>query len=147
MAWWPEHSTHRYSWDHGKKKWRIGKEPNPVTCTLKSSILIRFCRALVFIPLLKNYRICSEEQKGSCWMLWQGESWCLTEYILADRLEWKQVCPKGCRPSARGYHTLTTIGTYVILFGGKGEAGIVPSEKNLRYGHVCRKFGWLLLNS
>ncbi|CAK9224132.1 unnamed protein product [Sphagnum troendelagicum] len=61
-----------------------------------------------------------------------GSQWLDDLSILhTDRLEWKQVCPKGCRPSARGYHTLTTIGTYVILFGGKGEAGIVPSEKNL----------------
>jgi len=28
----------------------------------------------------------------------------------------------------------------VVIFGGKGEAGIVPSENNLRYGHVCKKF-------
>lgn len=58
----------------------------------------------------------------------------------------KQMCPKGCRPSTHGYHTLTTIRIYVVIFGGKGEAGIVPSENNLRYGHVCKKFycfvGW-----
>jgi len=57
----------------------------------------------------------------------------LTSWVL------KQVCPKGCQPSPRGYHTLTIIGTYVILFGGKGEVGIIPSKKNLKYGHVYKK--------
>lgn len=71
-----------------------------------------------------------------------GSQWLDDLSILhTDRLEWKQVCPKGCRPSARGYHTLTTIGTYVILFGGKGETGIVPSEKNLRYMEHAKSAG------
>lgn len=36
--------------------------------------------------------------------------------------------PGGTVPCARGYHSLTTVGAYAVLFGGKGDAGIVKED-------------------
>lgn len=52
---------------------------------------------------------------------------------LSDTLQWELLKAKGATPSARGYHTLTTVGNSLILFGGKGEHGICSSNNNLRF--------------
>lgn len=36
--------------------------------------------------------------------------------------------PGGRVPCGRGYHSLTTVGAYAVLFGGKGDAGIVKED-------------------
>lgn len=51
---------------------------------------------------------------------------------LSDTLQWEILEAKGATPSARGYHTLTTVGNSVVLFGGKGDRGICTSNNNLR---------------
>lgn len=48
-----------------------------------------------------------------------------------DTLEWKVLNPGGPSPAARGYHTMTCVGANVILYGGKGEHGIIGSAHNL----------------
>jgi N-acetylneuraminic acid mutarotase len=48
-----------------------------------------------------------------------------------DALEWETLNPKGSPPCARGYHTMTCVGQSVILYGGKGDHGIVSSGENL----------------
>lgn len=48
-----------------------------------------------------------------------------------DVLEWEMLNPKGVPPCARGYHTMTCMGQSVILYGGKGDHGIVSADENL----------------
>ncbi|KAG0565110.1 hypothetical protein KC19_8G165300 [Ceratodon purpureus] len=48
-----------------------------------------------------------------------------------DTLEWETLNPKGPAPCARGYHTMTCVGQSVILYGGKGDHGIVSADENL----------------
>lgn len=64
---------------------------------------------------------------------------------LSDTLQWDLLSPKGLAPSARGYHTLTSVGTFVALYGGKGELGIAPSDNNLRCA-LLRSFTSLSLD-
>eukprot|EP00271_Cylindrocystis_brebissonii_P005040 TRINITY_DN16990_c0_g1_i1.p1 TRINITY_DN16990_c0_g1~~TRINITY_DN16990_c0_g1_i1.p1 ORF type:complete len:1239 (+),score=199.81 TRINITY_DN16990_c0_g1_i1:170-3718(+) len=42
-----------------------------------------------------------------------------------DTLTWTSVSPKGCIPAARGYHTVSALGTQCVLYGGKGKHGVV----------------------
>ena len=56
----------------------------------------------------------------------------LSWYLDSDTLEWQDLRPEGAKPKGRGYHTFTVFGSYVALFGGKSEGGIVNEEK-LRY--------------
>ena len=62
---------------------------------------------------------------------------------LSDTLQWDLLSPKGLAPSARGYHTLTSVGTFVALYGGKGELGIAPSGNNLRCALLCLSLHFL----
>eukprot|EP01018_Ginkgo_biloba_P037843 Gb_11255 [translate_table: standard] len=48
--------------------------------------------------------------------------------LRTDSLDWVVLNPGGAVPCARGYHTLTTIGAYAVLFGGKNDVGIVKED-------------------
>ncbi|KAH9295388.1 hypothetical protein KI387_038976, partial [Taxus chinensis] len=60
--------------------------------------------------------------------------------LRTDSLEWYALSPGGKLPCARGYHSLTTVGAYVILFGGKGDAGIVKEDYLSIYDVVRNKW-------
>ncbi|CAM6097154.1 unnamed protein product [Calypogeia fissa] len=45
-----------------------------------------------------------------------------------DILMWEELHPKGVAPVGRGYHTFTAFGIHVLLFGGKGDKGIISSD-------------------
>ena len=47
----------------------------------------------------------------------------------SDTLEWQDLMPEGAKPKGRGYHTFTAFGSYVALFGGKADGGIINEEK------------------
>ncbi|CAM6117950.1 unnamed protein product [Calypogeia fissa] len=48
--------------------------------------------------------------------------------MLSDILMWEELHPKGVAPIGRGYHTFTAFGIHVLLFGGKGDKGIISSD-------------------
>ncbi|GLJ50853.1 hypothetical protein SUGI_1083270 [Cryptomeria japonica] len=60
--------------------------------------------------------------------------------LRTDSLEWYALNPGGKLPCARGYHSLTAIGAYVILFGGKGDSGIVKEDYMSVYDVVTNKW-------
>ncbi|BBN05779.1 hypothetical protein MPTK1_3g15870 [Marchantia polymorpha subsp. ruderalis] len=60
-----------------------------------------------------------------------GDQWLGDMSILrTDSLVWEELkCKDGLAPSGRGYHTFTAFGDHIVLFGGKGEGGIVSSDE------------------
>ncbi|KAL3692323.1 hypothetical protein R1sor_005974 [Riccia sorocarpa] len=63
---------------------------------------------------------------------YSGESWLNDICTLrTDTLMWETVrCKGGIAPSGRGYHTFTAFSaTRLVLFGGKGDHGIVSSDE------------------
>ncbi|KAJ7565645.1 hypothetical protein O6H91_02G068800 [Diphasiastrum complanatum] len=57
-----------------------------------------------------------------------------------DILEWEELEPVGMLPLARGYHTMVAVGTSIILYGGKGEAGIIKTDTLSVYDVVQNKW-------
>ncbi|MCO5583746.1 hypothetical protein L7F22_037660 [Adiantum nelumboides] len=96
---------------------------NPSTPSMKP----RGTHSAVLHPTKKNAILIYGGYGGSksCW---------LNDLIVfyTDTLEFEDLKPEGARPLGRGYHTLTAFGTYVVLFGGKAEGGIINEDK-LRY--------------
>ncbi|KAL2635492.1 hypothetical protein R1flu_006971 [Riccia fluitans] len=63
---------------------------------------------------------------------YSGDSWLNDICTLrTDTLMWETVrCKGGIAPSGRGYHTFTAFSaTRIVLFGGKGDHGIVSSDE------------------
>ena len=59
-----------------------------------------------------------------------------------DSLEWETLSPRGPSPCGRGYHTMICVGHCVIIYGGKGDGGIVSADENLSvYNSATNRWG------
>ena len=81
-----------------------------------SDLLIFHTGNFYYIIRFSNYFLFT----NTCYMFWDLDS---------DTLEWQDLKPEGAKPKGRGYHTFTAFGSYVALFGGKADGGIINEEK------------------